>query len=365
MCSLDFLDNDRLLFTFRVPGLIRRENGHKPGEDERQIRAVVVDVKTGRVEAEALWTLHDRARYLWMLKDGTFLLRDRDSLQQGNRALVLKPFLQFPGPIDWLELDPQQLYMVTNSHEPPQVEPKPGQVDSPPNAAAKMEVDGQNDSAPPNTVVRILERSTGKVMLVSRVRATVHLPINADGYLEGLRGNGQAWLLNLNYFKGGSRILGRFESSCVPDFNFVSQSEFLVKACIPSGGTRLSAFRTDGSQLWNEDTSSLAIWPITVMSPDGSRMAHETLEVSHSVSAYNPIDASDVKGQLVRIINVADGSVALEASANPPLDVGGNVAISPSGQRVAILTDGAVQVFDLPPAPALPKSTAAPAAREE
>jgi hypothetical protein len=98
------------------------------------------------------------------------------------------------------------------------------------------------------------------------------------------------------------------------------------------------------------------------MGPDGTRLARETLQVSRPVNAYNPIDTDDIKGQMVRIINTADGSVALEAAANPPLDVGGNVAISPSGRRAAILTDGAIQVFDLPPAPPLPASAAAPAA---
>ncbi len=37
---------------------------------------------------------------------------------------------------------------------------------------------------------------SGQVMLVSRVRSTVHLPINAEGYLESLRGAGEAWVLN-------------------------------------------------------------------------------------------------------------------------------------------------------------------------
>jgi len=54
--SLDFLDEDRLLFTFRVPGLIHRDAGE--GE-ERQIRAVVLELPAGAVEAEALWTVHD------------------------------------------------------------------------------------------------------------------------------------------------------------------------------------------------------------------------------------------------------------------------------------------------------------------
>jgi hypothetical protein len=378
LASLDFLAEDHLLFTFRVPGLIRREDGLKPGEDERQIRAMVVSVKTGQAEAEALWTVHDRARYLWMLKDGHFILRDRDILQQGDSSLVLKPLFQFPGPVDWLEMDPQQLYIVTNSLEPAIVAPKPGQVDSPSTAQATVEVDRGNASASPGThtsapsdskatpaadiVVRILERSTGKVMLVSRVRSTVHLPINSDGYLERLRGNGQTWMLNLNYFTGGSRLLGRVESSCAPGLDFISQEEFLITTCAARGEARLVAFSTDGSRMWEDDGTTSAIWPITVMGPDGTRLARETLQVSRPVNAYNPIDTDDIKGQMVRIINTADGSVALEAAANPPLDVGGNVAISPSGRRAAILTDGAIQVFDLPPAPPLPASAAAPAA---
>lgn len=384
LASLDFLGEDHLLFTFRVPGLIRREDGHKPGEDERQIRALVVNIKTGQAEAEALWTVHDRGRYLWMLKDGHFVLRDRDILQQGDSSLVLKPLFQFPGPVDWLEMDPQQLYIVTNSREPANAEPKPGQVDSPSTAQATMEADAQNaaasphprtppdpnastspdpkSSTPPDTVVRILERSTGKVMLVSRVRSTVHLPINSEGYLERLRGNGQTWLLNLNLFTGGSRVLGRVESSCAPDLDFISQNEFLIKSCAAKGEPRMIAFSTDGNRLWEDDATTSAIWPITVMGPDGSRLARETLQVSHAVNAFNPLDSDDIKGQLVRIINTADGSVALESAANPPLDTGGNVAISPTGNRAAILTDGAIQVFDLPPPAAPPPSPSASAA---
>jgi hypothetical protein len=363
MASLGFLGEDHLLFTFRIPGLIRRDGPQKERESERQIQAVVLEVKTGRVEAEALWTVHDRKRYLWMLKDGRFLLRDRDGLEVGDNSLVLKPSLQFPGSVQWLEMDPQQLYMVTNSNEPTKADPKPGQVDSPATAAATIDVDGPTDSTPADMVVRILERNTGKVMLVSRVHSTVHLPINADGYLERIRGNGQIWLLNLKFFTGGSRILGRVESSCSPVFDFISQRELLVTGCTPWGANRLTGFTTDGRRLWEEDTTIAETWPIASMGPDGSRMIFETLETSHPMGAYNPVDLSDVRGQLVRIINAADGTVALQATATPPLDAGGNVAISPTGKRAAILINGAIQVFDLPPAPTIPAPSTGVAAR--
>ena len=353
LVSLDFLDEDRLLFTFRVPGLMRRDVAGSADGEERQIRAVVLALPAGTVESEALWTVHDRLRYLWMLKDGHFLLRDRNGLAQGDATLELKPLLQFPGPVLWLELDPTGQYLVTNSREPAAQPTKPGEVPSPDSAKASMVVDGQktdgqSDPLQTDLVVRILRRASGQVMLVSRTRSTVHLPINADGYLESMRGNGQQWLLNLNYFSGGSRIVGRVDSACSPAFDFVSEREVLVTACATGGGRKLAALDTAGRRLWEVSTSPMEVWPLIVKSPDGSRLAQETLVVTHAITASSPLDSEDVKGQLVRVFDAATGKVALEAPASPALDAGGNVAISPSGRRVAVLNAGAIQVFDLP-----------------
>lgn len=352
MVSLDFLDENRLLFTFRVPGLIHREAGDSLWSDERQIRAVVLALPAGTVAAEALWTVHDRVRYLWALRDSHFLLRDKDGLQQGDGSLDLKPFLRFPGPVLWMEMDPSEEYLVTNSEEPATAEEKPGDVPSPPTAQGSLAVKDEKTDVP-DLVVRILKRSSGKVVLVSRARAAVHLPINADGYVERLRGNGDQWLVNLNFFSGGTTVLGRVNSTCSPSFDFILQRELLVTACDSSGGQRLVAMATDGHRLWEVVTSPQAIWPLLVTAPEGLRFARETLSVNHAVSAYSPIDTEDINGQLVRIFNAADGKVALETVATPPLDAGGNVAISPNGQRVAVINGGAIEVFDLPAPPPL------------
>jgi hypothetical protein len=95
MLSLDFLGENRLLFTFRVPGLMRREPG-KTAEDQRQIRAVVLALPSGAVQAQADWTMHDRARYLWTLDDDKFLLRDRNTILEGNTALPTSPCSNSP-----------------------------------------------------------------------------------------------------------------------------------------------------------------------------------------------------------------------------------------------------------------------------
>ena len=369
LVSLDFLDENRLLFTFRVPGLIRRELGER-GE-ERQIRAVVLSLPTGNVEAEALWPVHDRTRYLWMLNDGHFLLRDRDGLQMGDAALQMKPFLHFPGPVLFLELDPQQQYLVTDSREPAssaadEAKSTMRSADkdgSPPpdGSAAGIDAAGRKEGQE-DTVLRILRRDSGKVMLVTRVATAVHLPLNSDGYLESLRGNGLRWMLNMNLFSGGSRLVGHVDSTCMPVYEFISQRELLVTACESWGGHRLVAMDTDGRHLWDVLASGSGVWPLLVKSPDGSRVARETLAVTHAVNAYAPLDPDEIKGQLVRVFDAANVKEALAAPATPALDAGGNVAISPSGRRVAVLNAGAIQVFELPPPVPMPENAAVQAA---
>ena len=354
LVSLDFLDEDHILFTFHAPGLIRRE-GNPAADNERQIRAIVLTLPTGTVDAEALWTVHDRGRYLWMLDDGHFLLRDLFDLKLGDATLELRPALQFQGPLLWLEMNPGQDLIATDSREPVNSRPQPGTVPSPPTASAWITTDEVKSYAQPDIVLRIVRLATGKVMLVSRTRTTVHLPINSEGLVETLRGKGHEWALNLHYFNGGNRIMGNLDSMCAPSVEFVSNPEILVTTCNPDNSRWMVAMSTDGKRLWNAAKPPTQIWPRLIMAPNGLRLARETLVVTHEVDTFAPLSFDDVKGQLVEVYDAFTGKVDLTAPASPILDGGGNVAISPSARRVAVLDAGAIQVYELPaPATGLP-----------
>ncbi len=206
--------------------------------DEREIRAVVLALPQGTVESEASWTVHDRDRYLWMLSNGHFLLRDRNNLLESDASLALKPYLDFPGPLLWLELDPSQQFLVTSSREPVAARRKRRANPSAATAAANATGDASAtdaDAQPPDLVLRVLHRKSGQVMLVSRVRNAVHLPINSLGFIENLRGRGSQWILDLNYFTGGTKMLGNVDSTCEPRDDFLSEHEILVTGC---GGRR-------------------------------------------------------------------------------------------------------------------------------
>ncbi len=355
--SLDFLDENHLLFTFRVPGLIHRDSKGEENIYEREIRALVLELPQGVVEAEALWTLHDRQRYLWPLKDGHFLLRDRNSLLQGDATLKLKPYLEFPGSLLWVELNPEQQYLVTNSDEPVAEAREPEADANAPTAsgaAAAGEDEEEAAGSAPDLVVRILRRDTGKVMLVSRARTPVHLPINSKGYLENLRGQGMGWILNMGYFTGGTKMLGSVETACDPNDNFLSENEILIEGCNTEGARKLVAMTTGGRTLWIAQAPPTQVWPQLEIAANGSRLAWSTLDTNRPVGPFAPMGTDDVKEQSVTVFDAATGDIVFVSPLSPMLDAGGNVAISPSGRRVAILNAGAIQIFDLPPAPPVP-----------
>ncbi|MFP5237006.1 MAG: hypothetical protein ACLGSD_13990 [Acidobacteriota bacterium] len=351
LVSLDFIGEDRLLFTFRVPSLIERNPSQQGNIFERRIRALVLHLPDGGIEADTLWTVHDRDRYVYMLGNGQFLLRDRNMLSLGDASLQLKPFLQFPGPVLAVETDPAAQYLVTISNEPENQKPAAGTVGSPQTAQAQISQDDASSTARKNLVLRILRRDTGKVMLVGRIRDPIHLPINGDGYLEPLRAQGLAWSVDLNHFDGGRSPAGRVESICSPVLQFISAREFLATTCGDQGNPRLVALSVSGRQLWDSPPNIPVTWPRLAASANGLRLAWESLLVDHAVNAMAPLGSDDIKGQDVQVMDAATGKLVLRAAASPIFDAGGNVAISPSGRRVAIIMEGKVQVFDLPAPP--------------
>lgn len=310
-------------------------------------------------------------RYLWALKNGHFLLRNRNNLLEGDATLKLKPLLDFPGNLLWLELDPEQKFLVTNSREPvaklaessspadgsSSPGSNTGQVPSPGTASASMTEDSDfdsDDNSVPDFVVRILRRDSGDVLLVTRARTAVHLPINSVGYLENLRGRGEQWMLNLNFFTGGSRMLGSVDTNCQPIENFLSDEEIFVTGCGPGGESKLIAMTTAGRTLWASEAPSSEIWPQLAVASGGLRLAWETLDTDHPVNSFAPLGTEDIKEQSVTVFDAATGDIAMVSPVSPVLDAGGNVAVSPSGRRIALLDAGAIQVFELPAPPPLP-----------
>ena len=328
LISLDFLDEDRLLFSFRAPGLLERETSEPAGD--RQMKAVVLKIPDGSVESQTVWTLSDRSRYLWMLQNGHFLLRDREGLKIGDASLRSKPLLGLSGEFQDLKIDPDSKVAVVRTLE----------------AASSM------PNAPVKIVNRVVRLESGQVEAVDSSSVS-ELPINSEGFLSIAHDNKyDQWSLKLTTFGDDTRVLGHIRSNCAPSAALLAEQLILLSGCNSNHIPTLKAVSTSGLVAWEAETPVDFIAPLLVPTAYGSRFLRESIVFRKTPSIGSEmLWVKAVSGQVVRVFNTATGKVALEIPIKPILDAGGNAAISPSGRRIAVLNGGAIQVYELPAPP--------------
>jgi hypothetical protein len=319
--SLDFLDDNRLLFSLRAPGLLSRESSEATGD--RQMKAVALDLPNGTVVSQALWTVPDRGRYLWMLGDGRFLLRDREGLKVGDQSLATKLLLPLTGQFQSLQMSPSGRVAVVHS----------------------LESAGSNP-----IVTRVVQLGTGQVQQTTHSSALAEPPINAVGSLDVSHiSKYDQWSLKLTAFSGGTKVLGQVESTCLPSPSFLSEAAILISGCNAARIPKLTALSTNGATLWESEAPLPFVPPLLLTTVSGARFGIESIVLKKKPNpGTETLWVKAVRGQALRVFDSATGKVVLEVSVSPVLDGGGNAAISPSGKRVAILNNGSIQVFDLP-----------------
>jgi hypothetical protein len=335
--TLHFIDDDRLLFTFRVGGLLRRLPTDRTGDDDQQIRAMVLDAHTGKVIRQTEWRMHDRAQYLWPFPDGKFVVRVRDTLYLTGDSLVLEPYLSFDSTLREIQVTPDRRMMVLERDDPSKHGPSLVEGDAP----------------PPHSPVKVEVVTAGSrtASVIHEAESAISVPLMSDGILDVLESGpmGSYAIRDVN-FAGQPRILAEVKSNCQPSVQPVSARVALIVGCYLEGDDRpIDAISLDGRELWRDRWENKYIWGWFTYAQNGSRFAYESIQVTHPVSAFDAIDESDIAAQLVGVYDTDSGKLVLVRDASPILTAGQNVALSPDGTRFAVLRNGAIELYDLPP----------------
>jgi hypothetical protein len=344
--TLHFIDNDHLLFTFRTGGLLRRLPSDRPGDDDQQIRAVVLDAHTGKVIRQAEWRMHDRAQYLWPFADGKFVVRVRDTLYLTDDSLALTPWLAFDTTLREIQVSPDRRMMVLERDDPSKQAPSLAEGDLPPSRnPVKVEIVAAGAHAA--TVIRDTD-------------SAVNVPVIGDGILDVLEGGAMGtYAVRDVPFAGKPRILAEVKSNCQPSVEPLSARVALVVGCYLEGDDRpVAAVTIDGRELWRDRWQNKYIWGWFTFAENGSRFAYESVQVSHPISAFDALDQDDIAAQLVGVYDTESGKLVLVRDTSPILTAGQNVALSPDGMRFAVLRNGAIELYDLPPVSPPPPAVA-------
>jgi hypothetical protein len=347
--SLDFIDEHHLLFTFHQPRLMQREAHPDRRDNDQVIKAIVLDLPEGKTVASTEWRMHDRARYLWSLGSGKFLVRQKNSFYMTDASLKLRPYLEIPTPVLSTEVSPDGHTLVVEheyeKHTPDQ------------HIKLTQQADQFGDSPPAeDTQVTLINIASREVLAALRTDLPVHIPVTANGYVSVAKDKTgkttDQFVVRFLPFQGDPVVLGKVASTCTPHEYFLDQKALMIESCGPrSSDVYLDAWTTEGKKLWNGTREGRLVWPNFAFAPDGRRFAESLLSVSHDVDLLDSITDEDVRGQVVQVYDSGSGVLLMAVGASPVLAAGQNFALSGDGDRLAVLHDGAIEIYVVPAPP--------------
>jgi hypothetical protein len=340
-----FIDSDHLLVTFRIPELLERLPDCPPNDEDRTIHAVILDLPSGRVEAAANWRLHDHLQYLWPLSGGRFLVRQHSRLLVTDAELKLHPFLKPVSQLESVQVSRDGRFVVV-------------ETDFERHTAAehqKLVESAKAKGAAPKEDVRVMvvdsERRT--VIAESREPQAISMKLIRDGYVETVRRRPNRWELQYVPFGGASRTVIEFTSKCEPQMEVLNADALLIENCpTTGGGNGLLALSLEGKPLWSLRPDRALAIPHLSLSPAGNAVALSRIRLANPVDMWiSVLHDENIRGQQIDLLDATTGKIEMEALASPARIYGQDYALSPDGQRLAVLKTDRVQVFEVQRAP--------------
>lgn len=343
--SLDFIDDNHLLFTFYKNELLPRLPGDPADDNDQMIHAVVLDIKTGKALRQADWRMHDRQRYLWALRDGQFLVRVRNDLYFTDSTLEFRPYLKLDADVEAVEVSPSRKLLLIEVKKPLPAPEESG-------AAAPPSLRGDGNARQTRTEMLMVRPGTTKVLAGAETLNPGYVPLLEDGLLETDEGKKpKQWMVVEDLFDKTTNNIGEVESGCAPRLVTLSDTVALAQNCAGhgGGGTDATALSMTGGILWRQKWDPRYIWPNFESAENGSRFGYESLAMDRDVGTLDYFGEEDVTSQPVGVFDTETGKLVLVRDASPILSAGQNFALSADGRRFAILRKGAIEVYDLPP----------------
>lgn len=351
--TVNFMDREHVLVTFDARKLMRRVPECAPDHQDRMIRALVIDLASGTVTRETQWYVHDKRRYLWPLASGTLLLRKLNSLYQIDSELNEKLLIEFSSQVLWVDTTPDGKHIVVETALATSSEIK--------NAPTGKGEITQNRARVKIDYLEVATLTVERSLLAS---SSLEFKTSNTGYGDYVRSTrGNVWLVRFGASQNQRRGIARVKSPCTPDLLFPTEGTMFIGRCThDSTAYSASVFTVSGYPLWRQKWSQLQHFPTAVRSWDGSRVAIGTITAardSNPDADAKPSDAADEESpqwpdveQEIRVFEIASGTAVGSVRVKSVVVNNPTFAITPAGDRLAVLDGTMLNLFDLPATPA-------------
>jgi hypothetical protein len=336
MVELHFIDADHLMFAFNVPRLIKR-NDNCPGSDvQRIVHAVVFQLPSGRPLKQADWELYDYMDFLWRSGGGKLLLRRCNQMEGIGIDLDPQVLIRGIGTVEDVSFSPDHSILVIQEKVKPSAEDK---------ASGALPSVLAEEAQTRRTGVSFIRLNPLQMIGRAEIPAPSLIPVTADGLFEVLTAANDQWVVNLRLFHGAERHITKIHSLCPPLVQAVSDKVFMVTTCSKDDQRSIEGYDLQGSQLWTIPLEPEQDDPRLITISNGARFAIESLRLKHPRAALDPLKKEDVDGEDIDIYDALSGSRIATFQTSPAYTGGQNVDFSPDGTRIAVLHDGAIEIY--------------------
>ncbi len=365
--TLHFVDNTHLLATFTTRGLLSRLPDAEETDNDQNVTAVLLELPSGKVLARTVWRERDRGQYLWAIGHGRFILRNRSKLTlldplhgladgESGKPFEEQPFVELHRTVGYIAVTPGLISVESTVPGKPKPTPASSSSSSstggltrrtepPPATSVQINFFRTIYEPQPGKPDRLTIQSSGVVLAPN----LIDIPATADGYLD-ISKDANGYLFDFQGHGGKRLELSGFPTSCVPRPHFISSTEFLAFGCRGSEDRQqMAAFNLHGDSPWVNAFPNHHLFPYLVSAPAAGRFAlSRTITLSSYVDPDNLV-ADELGAQEVSVLQNWDGRTLFKLPSTPFQRSGQNFDLSPDGQTLAIIHDGKIQTYKLPP----------------
>ena len=336
MVELHFIDATHLLFAFNIEALLRRSDTCATAETQRKVRATVLAIPSGKVEKQAEWQLFHFADYLWSLGNGEFLLRRCSRLEVVGESLEPSPLIEAASEIEQIGFSPDRATMMVEEKSK-----QPARASKP----KKNPVFGPMGPPPPAVDVAFIGLHPLRMLSRAHLPFPAAVPLMDGGVLEVLAGPKKNWTIDLQPLGGTERKVATVQSACRPRLTPISSSVFLAGVCSRGGKQSFEGYDMKGLLLWRIRLGDQLYYPKLLLTRNGVHFAIESLHANRPLGALDPLSNTVIDGQMLDIYDTATGMKIGSLRITPAYTAGKNADFSPDGARIAVLRDGAIEIY--------------------
>ena len=337
--TLTYIDAANLLFAFDSHKLGHRlQNGFRT-QSMKTVRAVLLNPANHQIHRILEWQVPNTGQYVWPLGKGRILVHLGQKLCLLNSHLDSIRELSLTGELAFVSVSPFGSHVVVgvvhelHTHEVHEY------------LTATQQVEPEED-----VDLQLLDDNL-ELLLASHQSS--HLPqvvLLESGEVRTLPLGHHRWRVNEYPWDGKPRRLIDFRSDCSPDLSSTLPGDLFIVGCDSSPLQNwYRMVRSDGTSVLVGHGSSREIDQVSQAVND-QEFAVRVVQAEGTQGYNDSFFKSDLQRQQVAVYRSSDGKQIFEATASPTL-VEQSFALSPSGDQLAILTNGGISFYALPPFP--------------